>query len=96
MWLLKKRQWQDRKSTDVILTCLVCHIIFCQYTLKYHSFCCTVFINQNSNTAAEKAIEVALNYLRRNPRLGIHVDSFSRVKAMDSDARTFLDSRKFT
>nr|AXY87920.1 ionotropic receptor 25a.3 [Subpsaltria yangi] len=51
-----------------------------------------LFINQNSNTVAEKAVEVALNYLRRNPRLGIHVDSFSRVKAMDTDARAFLDS----
>ncbi|KAJ1526273.1 hypothetical protein ONE63_009427 [Megalurothrips usitatus] len=56
-------------------------------------FCvCAVFVNDESNPVAEKALDVALNYVRRTGSTGIQFDSFQRVISNTSDARTLLEA----
>ncbi|XP_034234147.1 ionotropic receptor 25a isoform X1 [Thrips palmi] len=51
-----------------------------------------VFVSDESNPVAEKALDVALNYVRRTASTGIQFDSFQRVIANTSDARTLLEA----
>ena len=53
-----------------------------------------VLVNDESNPVAEKAVDVALNYVRRTANTGIQFDSFQRVIANTSDARTLLEARQ--
>uniref|UniRef100_A0A1B6C9G0 Uncharacterized protein n=1 Tax=Clastoptera arizonana TaxID=38151 RepID=A0A1B6C9G0_9HEMI len=50
-----------------------------------------LFVNEYGNTVAEKSIEVALNYLRKNPRYGINVEII-KIKSSDSDPQEFLNA----
>ncbi|RZF33895.1 hypothetical protein LSTR_LSTR009919 [Laodelphax striatellus] len=51
-----------------------------------------MFVNEASaNVVAEKAVEVALNYFRRNPKLGIHVNNLVKVNIVDRDANNILE-----
>lgn len=51
----------------------------------------TVLINEENNALAEKAFEVAKEYVRRNPSLGLAVDPVI-VVGNRSDAKTFLEN----
>ncbi|XP_034234148.1 ionotropic receptor 25a isoform X2 [Thrips palmi] len=51
-----------------------------------------LFVSDESNPVAEKALDVALNYVRRTASTGIQFDSFQRVIANTSDARTLLEA----
>lgn len=50
-----------------------------------------VLINEENNALAEKAFEVAKEYVRRNPSLGLAVDPVI-VVGNRSDAKTFLEN----
>lgn len=53
----------------------------------------TVLINEESNALAEKAFEVAKEYVRRNPSLGLAVDPVI-VVGNRTDAKAFLENGK--
>lgn len=49
-------------------------------------------MNEFKNLVANKAADVVLNYLRRNPRIGIHVNGFYKLDLSGNDAQTILES----
>ncbi|KAE8742923.1 Ionotropic receptor 25a [Frankliniella occidentalis] len=51
-----------------------------------------LFVNDESNSVAEKALDVALNYVRRTASTGIQFDSFLRVSSNTTDAKTLLEA----
>lgn len=53
-----------------------------------------VFVNEEGNLVAEKAIEVAVNYIKKNNKLGVNTDPV-RVVGNRSDASGLLDSRSY-
>lgn len=53
----------------------------------------SVLINEENNALAEKAFEVAKEYVRRNPSLGLAVEP-SIVVGNRSDAKAFLENGK--
>lgn len=57
-----------------------------------HRLFVAVFVNESKNLVASKAAEVVLNFLRRNPRIGIHVDGFYKVELSGNDAQSILES----
>lgn len=56
----------------------------------------TVFINDRTNLVAEETFGVALNYIRRNPRVGLMIDGLYSVKIGGDDAAAILETRKST
>lgn len=52
-----------------------------------------VLINEESNALAEKAFEVAKEYVRRNPSLGLAVDPVI-VVGNRTEAKAFLENGK--
>ncbi|KAI5740635.1 hypothetical protein M8J76_005732 [Diaphorina citri] len=50
-----------------------------------------LYINSEGNIVADRAVDVALNFVRRNPRFGIHIDGFYKVVATGTDPQEFLD-----
>lgn len=52
-----------------------------------------MLINEENNALAEKAFEVAKEYVRRNPSLGLAVDP-SIVVGNRTDAKAFLENGK--
>lgn len=54
----------------------------------------TVFISDKSNLVAEETLSVALNYIRRNPRVGLMIDGLYSVKINGDDATSILETRK--
>lgn len=55
-----------------------------------------MFINDRANTVAEETLNVALNYVRRNPRVGLMIDGLYSVKIGGDDAAAILETRKST
>lgn len=53
-----------------------------------------MLINEENNALAEKAFEVAKEYVRRNPTLGLAVEPII-VVGNRSDAKTFLENGKY-
>lgn len=53
----------------------------------------SVMINEENNALAEKAFEVAKEYVRRNPSIGLAVDPVI-VVGNRSDAKAFLENGK--
>ncbi|CAH0391759.1 unnamed protein product [Bemisia tabaci] len=51
-----------------------------------------MFVNEESNLIGSKAMEVALNYIRRNPRLGIHIGGNYPVSIATQDAEVILEN----
>lgn len=43
------------------------------------------------NGVANKAADVVSNYIRRNPRIGIHIDGFYKVELSGYDAQQMLE-----
>lgn len=54
-----------------------------------------MYVTEARNTVADKAVEVALNYVRRSSHLGVHVDSFVQVRAAGQDPKPFLNSSEY-
>jgi len=52
-----------------------------------------VFINDRTNEVAEDTLNVALNYIRRNPRVGLMIDGLYSVKIGGDDASSILETR---
>lgn len=52
-----------------------------------------VFINDRSNLVAEETLSVTLNYIRRNPRIGLMIDGLYSVKIGGDDASAILETR---
>ncbi|XP_056631910.1 ionotropic receptor 25a [Diorhabda sublineata] len=50
-----------------------------------------LFVNEEGNEVADKALDVALTYLKKNSKLGISVD-IRRVVGNRTDSTTFLDA----
>lgn len=59
----------------------------------YTSYYVLVLINEENNALAEKAFEIAKEYVRRNPNLGLAVDPVI-VVGNRSDAKAFLENGK--
>lgn len=55
----------------------------------------SVLINEENNAMAEKSFDVAKEYVRRNPSLGLAVDPVI-VVGNRSDAKVFLENGKQT
>lgn len=53
-----------------------------------------MFVNEEGNNVADNAIDVAVNYIKKNNKLGINVDPV-KVVGNRSDATNLLDARKF-
>lgn len=53
----------------------------------------SVFVNEEGNELADKAVDVAMTYLKKNTKLGISVD-LRRVVGNRTDSNTFLETRK--
>lgn len=54
----------------------------------------SVFVNEEGNEVAEKAIDVALTYLKKNSKLGVSID-IRRVTGNRTESSVFLEARKF-
>lgn len=54
-----------------------------------------VFVNEQDHLVAEKAVDVAMNYVSRNTKLGVKID-MKKVFGNRTDAKGLLDSRKLT
>lgn len=52
-----------------------------------------MFINDRTNEVAEETLNVALNYIRRNPRVGLMIDGLYSVKIGGDDASAILETR---
>lgn len=54
-----------------------------------------VYINEVGNDVAAKAVEVAANYVKRNPNLGISID-IVQVEGNRTDSRGLLEASMLT
>lgn len=52
-----------------------------------------MFVNEEGNLVAEKAVDVATNYIKKNNKLGVNTDPV-KVVGNRSDASGLLDSCK--
>lgn len=53
-----------------------------------------MFINEEGNEVADKAIEVAMTYLKKNSKLGVTID-LRRVLGNRTESTVFLENRKY-
>lgn len=56
-------------------------------------FYSTVFVNEEANEIADKAVEVALTYIKKSTRLGVSVD-LRRVVGNRTESSVFLEARE--
>ncbi|XKL64087.1 hypothetical protein PGB90_004173 [Kerria lacca] len=73
---------------------LLLYLLFMVHeTIQQNVFTVNIlFVNEFKNLVANKAADVVLNYLRRNPRIGIHVNGFYKLDLSGNDAQTILES----
>lgn len=67
--------------------------ILLQLTSKFFSFVFVVFAIEEGNSVADKAVTVALNYIKKTSKLGLSVD-LRRVVGNKTDSQNVLDSCK--
>lgn len=60
------------------------HFINCYYS---------VYVNEEENLVADKAVDVVMNYLSRNTKVGVKVE-LQKVVGNRTDAKGLLESRK--
>lgn len=60
-----------------------------------NTFIRLVYVNEVGNDIAAKAVDVAVNYVKKNPNLGLSVEVMS-VEGNRSDSKGLLESCKFT
>lgn len=54
-----------------------------------------MFVNEEGNEIADKAVDVALTYLKKRSKLGVSVD-LRRVVGNRTDSSLFLEARKYS
>lgn len=54
-----------------------------------------MFVNEVDNDPATQAVEVVMNYIKKNPALGISVQLMP-VEGNRTDSKKFLENSKFT
>lgn len=57
-------------------------------------FLLQVFINEKHNTIAEKSYTAVMDYIRRNRKLGVHIDGNVNVVVAGDDAKAILEQCK--
>lgn len=53
----------------------------------------SVYVNEEGNVAADRAVDTAMTYINKNPKLGVQVD-LQRVVGNRTDAKGLLEARK--
>lgn len=61
--------------------------------INFYNFHSTVFVNEEGNEIADKAVEVALTYIKKSTRLGVSVD-LKRVVGNRTESSVFLEARE--
>lgn len=51
-----------------------------------------MYVNEEGNSVADKAVEVAVTYVSKNPKVGVKVE-LQRVVGNRTDAKGLLESR---
>ena len=51
-----------------------------------------VFVNDANNIIADKGVDVALNFIKRNAYFGMHVDGFYNIQLEGDNAKALLES----
>lgn len=64
---------------------------FCSIKSIYTFF--AVYVNEEGNELADRAIEVAMTYIKKNNKLGINVE-LKRVIGNRTDSNNLLESRE--
>lgn len=54
-----------------------------------------VFVNEVDNDPASQAVEIVLNYIKKNPSLGLSVQLLP-IEGNRTDSKKFLENSKFT
>jgi hypothetical protein len=55
-----------------------------------------VFLNEERNKIGDEAFNVTLDYVKKNPSLGVEVGEVIKAVGNTTDAQTFLKSSKYT
>lgn len=50
-----------------------------------------MFVNDEFNQIAEKSLDVVMNFIRRNPKVGVQIDTITRVNVNGTDAKAILE-----
>lgn len=53
-----------------------------------------MYVNEEGNVVADKAVDTALTYINKNPKLGVQVE-LQRVVGNRTDAKGLLETRKY-
>lgn len=77
---------------NIIIKVYCKQILSLSYIFLIHNI---VFISDRTNLVAEETLSVALNYIRRNPRIGLMIDGMYSVKISGDDASEILETRMF-
>jgi uncharacterized membrane protein YvbJ len=54
-----------------------------------------VFLNEERNVIGDEAFKVALDYVKKNPSLGVEIGEIITAVGNTTDAQTFLTSGKY-
>lgn len=71
------------KSERVSIGKIINHVLFFQ-----------VFINEVDNDCASQAVEIVLNYIKKNPSLGLSVQLMT-IEGNRTDSKKFLENSEF-
>lgn len=52
-------------------------------------------MNEVDNDAATKAVDVALDYIRKSPNLGLTVDVIAQIDGNRTDSKKFLEASNY-
>lgn len=75
-----------------VLCFLIISVIISVFAQFYHCFV-LVFVNEVDNDPATQAIEIVINYIKKNPSLGISVNLLP-VEGNRTDSKKFLENSK--
>lgn len=64
------------------------------YISLYSKFLIQVFINEVDNDQASQALDVILNYIKKNPALGISIQ-LMQIEGNRTDSKKFLENSKY-
>jgi hypothetical protein len=54
-----------------------------------------VFLNEERNVIGDQAFQVALDYVKKNPNLGVEIGEVITAVGNTTDAQSFLQSGKY-
>lgn len=67
-------------------------LLFLNFYIGLPKFLFSVFVNEEGNEVADKAVDVAMTYLKKNSRLGVSVD-LRKVVGNRTESNVFLEAR---